>query len=83
MIVCHFFELNKMEKKKERTVQCPSEEMIADYISKMNQDIIFICQRKMMQGTKREDVPKHKDWHKKALMKYYLWDESEFNLDAI
>ena len=53
------------------------------YCSRLTQDILFMSQMNVMQGAKKEDVPKHKDWHKKVLIKHYLWDESEFNLDVI
>ena len=61
MIVCHLFELNKMEKKKVTMVQCRSEEMIADYSSKTTQDILFTYQKKIIQGSKKEYFTKHRD----------------------
>ena len=62
---------------------CPLEEMISNCSRKSTYSSLFACQRIVIEGEKKEEFQKHKNWHKKSLMNYDLWDESEFDPDSI
>ena len=79
----YFFVVDQIKKKELRTECFPSDEMISDCRSKLTQGSFFVCQRNEIQSAKNEGFPRHNDWHEKVLMKYDLWDESDFDLDSI
>ena len=78
--VRHFFVVDKLNKKEVKIVCCPTDKMIADYSSKPTQGALFIFQRNTILGVKEEDFGMHKQWHKRVLERYELWDELESDL---
>lgn len=63
-----------------KLVYCPTEDMLGDYSSKPLQGGLFVKQINMLQGVKEEDFRIHKEWHRRALEKYELWDADEADL---
>ena len=69
-----------MEKKELKTIYCPTEKMIADYSTKPTQGTLFEYQRDIILGVKKEECVMYKNWYKKKLMEYDLWDDEEDDL---
>ena len=69
-----------MEKKELKIIYCPAEKMIADCSTKPTQGTLFEYQRDTILGIKKEECVMHKDWYKKKLVEYDLWDDTEADL---
>ena len=72
-----------MEKKDVRMVYCPTEEMVADYSTKPTQGSLFVYQRDLILGIKKEEFGIYKSWYKEVLLKYDIWDDKEKDLESL
>jgi len=57
--------------------------MIADYSSKLTQGKLFEFQRNIIQGIEVGDFKMYKEWYKKVLEQYKLFDDLEHDLFQI
>ena len=69
-----FFVVDKIEKKESRIAHCPCKYVIVYCISKRTLCYLFTFHMNVIQGTQKIYVQKHKNWHKKVMMKHDLWD---------
>ena len=65
--ISYFFAVDKINKKEERVVHCPTDKMIADYSTKPTQGSIFVFQLNKIQGINDQDFGMHKVWHQRVL----------------
>ena len=79
----YFFVVDKIRNKEVKIVYCPTAKMIADYSSKPTQGKLFEFQRNTIQGIKVEDFKMYKEWYKKVLDQYKLFDDIEHDLYQI
>lgn len=81
--VRYFFVVDKIKNKEVKIVYCPTEKMIADFSSKPTQGKLFEFQRNTIQGIKVENFRLYKEWYKKVLQQYKLFDDLEHDLFQI
>ena len=56
------------------------EKIIADYSTKLTQSILFLYKCDTILGIRKDRYDTHKEWYKKKLIKYDLWDDTETDL---
>ena len=71
----YFFISDRIEKKDIWVVYCPTEEMIADYFTKLLQGALFRKFRDLVLGIKEEDFHEYKRVYQETLTKYGLTDQ--------
>ena len=79
--VRYFFVVDKIKNKEVKIVYCPTEKMIADFSSKPTQGKLF--KLNTIQGIKVENFRLYKEWYKKVLQQYKLFDGLEHDLFQI
>ena len=77
------FVVDKIKNEEVKIVYCPTEKMIADFSSKPTQRKLFEFQRNTIQGIKVENFRLYKEWYKKVLQQYKLFDDLEHDLFQI
>ena len=66
-----------------KTKNCPTEEMVVDYVSKPTQGGLFVKQRNAIQGIEINNFDMCKSWYERVLRKHELWDNEEADLSTI
>ena len=79
----YFFIADKIKKKEVRIAYYPTDEIVADFSSKLLEGKMFIIHRNTMLGLIIGEFDIHKRWYKEALQRYDLWNKIKHDLDEL
>ena len=74
---------DKIKKKEERLVYCPTDEMVADFSSKLFEGKMVVLYHNIIFGLMIGEFNMHKRQYKEAFERYDLWNEIERDLDNL